>query len=74
MKQITMSFGECEHQGDLDYYITDIVECGGRIISSHLSGGEDGVYETGHVTFEVADSVAFTEKFKLTDAWGFRNT
>ena len=74
MKRITLSFGECEHQGDLDCYIRDIRECGGKIISSRLSGGDDGVYETGHVTFEVEDSVAFTAKFKLTDSWDFCNT
>jgi hypothetical protein len=65
--KIKANFYECEHDGDLDNYIGDIVSSGGKIISSSVDSDE----ETGTVVFEVEDKPTFVEKFKQTNAWQF---
>lgn len=65
--KIKVTFCECEHDGDLDNYLGDIRDCGGKVLSSNVDSDE----ETGTVVFEVEDKPAFVEKFKQTDAWQF---
>lgn len=67
--RITKTFSECEHQGDLDNYCSDIAASGGRIILAQLSDCEE--CETGTVVFEVEDKKAFYERFRKTDSFGF---
>jgi len=67
--KIKVSFCECEHDGDLDNYIGDIVSSGGKIVSSSVDSDE----ERGTVVFEVEDKPTFVEKFKKTNAWEFLN-
>ena len=66
-KTIRMTFYECEHGGDLEYYTDDLVLSGAKIISSHV----DHDAEIGHVMAEVDDYDLFLEKFKVTDSYGF---
>lgn len=66
---MTLEFYECEHNGDLDNYITDIEESGGKVISSELNYDR----EVGIVVIDVADDKVFMEKFSNTDAYGFIN-
>lgn len=67
----TIEFYECEHTGDLQDYISDLVTCGARILTSSV----DSESETGSVTIEVADDKKkdFMEKFRKTDACELSN-
>jgi hypothetical protein len=65
--QATLSFYECEHNGDLENYISDIRDSGGRIIGSKVDLEE----EIGYVLFE-HDST-FWGKFKKTESYTFIN-
>jgi hypothetical protein len=65
--KLTVTFSECEHDGDLDNYKEDIIKCGGKILSSSLDSDE----ETGTVVFEVEDKIIFRNKFIDTDTWEF---
>ena len=69
MKIVTLEFYECEHNGDLDNYTSDIRSCGGRIIQSRVDTDD----EVGVVRFEVDDYPKFMEAFKETDAFQFLN-
>lgn len=69
MEKLILEFYECEHDGDLNYYIGDITDCGGK----YLSGRVDHDREIGWVTVEVKDKREFWNKFKQTDAYGFLN-
>jgi hypothetical protein len=66
-KRMERMFDECEHQDDLDEFIKDIVQCGGRIISSSVDYEND----TGTVVFEVDDPKAFRAAFATTNAADF---
>lgn len=69
MKTITLTFYECEHEGDLDNYADDVRECGGKVIDSEIN--EDA--EIGRLTVQVEDKATFLAKFKETDAAQFLN-
>jgi len=69
MEKLELSFYECEHQGDLDTYIKDIVDCGGKIIAQVVNPEA----ETGHVVVHVEDKKAFWTLFKETYAYDFLN-
>ncbi len=60
-------FSECEHQGDLDSYETDITSSGGTILSSFV----DEESEEGYVTFTIKNISDFLNKFEQTDAHNF---
>lgn len=63
-------FYECEHNGDLDSYLTDLRRCPGvKILGSTVD--EDA--EEGRVMVEVADLQAFIAAFRQTGAYGFSN-
>ena len=63
MKTIHIKFYECEHNGDLDNYKSDIRDSGGKILNSGLNYEA----ETGWVEVEIDDK--FWERFKQTDAY-----
>jgi hypothetical protein len=67
MATYKVTFSECEHDGDLDNYKTDIINSGGKIVDS----GVDHENEVGWVRFETDDKDAFMTKFRETDAYGF---
>ena len=62
-----IEFYECEHDGDLNNYISDLQESGASVIDSNINHEA----EIGHVTIEVEDYEAFLEKFKETDSIDF---
>lgn len=65
-----LRFAECEHSGDLDAYIEDLVKCGATVVDSRVYEDE----EECAVKFTVpkAQWAEFVTKFKQTDAYGFR--
>lgn len=66
-KEMTVYFHECEHEGDLNNYITDLREAGASILSSSCnSDAESGVVRIG-----VKDLASFLSKFKETDSYEF---
>lgn len=67
MEQITITFSECEHRGDLNNYIGDLVDAGARILSSGLNTDS----EEGWVCIEVSDREAFDKAFEATDSYDF---
>jgi hypothetical protein len=69
MKTLTLEFYECEHGGDLNNYMEDIIECGGKIIDSDI----DYEAEIGEVVVEVEDEKAFNKLFEETDSYDFLN-
>ena len=60
-------FSECEHDGDLDEYISDIVNCGGKVLDREINYDA----ETAKVEIEIDET--FAEKFKQTNAFEFSN-
>lgn len=66
-KEMTVYFHECEHEGDLDNYITDLQNSGASVLSSSCDSDE----ETGVVKIRVKDFNSFLTKFKETDSYGF---
>lgn len=62
-----LSFGECEHDGDLDVYCVDLTKCGATIKSRSVMEDE----EQGYVEIEVEDWNEFLVKFKETESYGF---
>lgn len=69
MKTITLEFYECEHQGDLDNYLYDVRQSGGKIISERINYEA----EIGIVAAEVQDDKEFWRLFKETEAYNWLN-
>ena len=67
MNKGIVTFGECEHNGDLDNYIEDLQSSGAKISESVV----DVDSEEGKVTVEVENFSTFLLKFKTTDSYGF---
>lgn len=67
----TVYFTECEHMGDLNNYVDDLVESGATIISKNITP-ED---EEGRVVIEVQDEQweNFITKFEETNSFDFSN-
>ena len=67
MAKGSISFGECEHGGDLDMYVSALCKSGATILNSSVDEGE----EEGYVTFEVEDGKVeeFKEAFKKTEEY-----
>lgn len=63
----TIYFSECEHDGDLDNYKTDIVNSGGIVISSKINS------EAETAAVEVEFQSGFSDKFRETDSFQFSN-
>ncbi|HUX17096.1 MAG TPA: hypothetical protein VMW52_11530 [Phycisphaerae bacterium] len=67
---MTLTFGECEHRGDLGTYEDDLRACGAEVVDSRV----DHDAEEGTVTVAFADRDAyraFLAKFKETDSYEF---
>lgn len=64
MKKIVITFTECEHDGDLENYKSDVTASGGNIISASCDDSEEGIMEV-----EIPDD--FIEKFRQTDSFDF---
>ena len=60
-----LSFYECEHDGDLENYISDVHESGGTVIARDLN------YEAEIGTIVVDHDEKFMDRFKETDAYQF---
>jgi hypothetical protein len=68
MTQETLIFSECEHEGDLDNYLSDINKSGGRVLQSEIN--YDSEEATVVIEYEEDD---FLEKFINTNAFQFSN-
>lgn len=64
---ITITLSECAHFGDMDYYLDDIVESGGKVLESCI----DYDAETGAVTITTLDRGAFIKTLNTTKSAGF---
>lgn len=65
----SISFYECEHNGDMQNYISDMVSCGAKIINSVLDSDD----ETCTIYYSVEDKEDFIKKFIETDSYEFVN-
>ena len=61
-----LTFYECEHGGDLDHYLDDIYNSGGKVIRSQVERDEEC-----SVLVEVEDKQDFLKRFKRTKSYGF---
>lgn len=66
-KTTTVTFYECEHDGDLEYVHSDITRSGGTVINSVLDGG------VASVTFSYNENTPFLDKFRETDSYEMSN-
>jgi len=60
-------FGECEHDGDLEQYVSDINKSGGNCSSMSVNADE----EVGFITVDAPSEVDFWMEFKKTTSYGF---
>lgn len=65
--RIWIGFYECEHSGDLDWYMEGLKEAGAVILDKQINHEA----ETGRVLVEVADLEAFKARFRKTEQYGF---
>ena len=65
MKRVRLVFSECEHDGDLDNYSSDVIKCGGSLFSKSV----DHDAECGVIIAEVPDN--FRDKIMETDSGDF---
>lgn len=65
MKNVILSFYECEHNGDLEMYVEDVEISGGVIEDTHV----DMLNETGTIECNISND--FWHKFKTTSAYEF---
>ena len=66
-KNIRATFGECEHEGDMDNYVEELQRAGASVLSAVLN--EDS--ESCIVEMRIA-SVEVMQAVKSTDAWEFQ--
>lgn len=66
-REMTVHFYECEHDGDLDNYASDLRDSGAEILSTSCNSEA----ETGAIKIRVKDFDSFLTKFKETDSIGF---
>lgn len=69
MSKHTITFSECEHDGDLDRYKDDLRESGATILGSTINHDA----EEGSVQVEIADKKAFLLHFQMTDSYEMSN-
>lgn len=69
MVTLRLSFYECEHNEDMQNYISDMVNCGAKIINSELDTDD----ETCTIIYSVEDQEEFINKFIETDSYEFVN-
>jgi len=68
-QKFTIVFYECEHSGDLDRYIDDLVTSGAKVLESRVN--EDA--EEGIVKCECEHFRQFLIQFKQTESLEFSN-
>ena len=64
---MTISFNECEHEGDLSNYLDDVVGSGGTVCSSEINADA----ETGEVFVEFDNKEDFIKRFCATESSWF---
>ena len=69
-KTFNLSFYECEHQGDLNRYLDDLVRCGASVLASKL----DADAEEAVVRVDVSDFPAFREAWEQTESADFADS
>ena len=69
MVTLRLSFYECEHNEDMQNYISDMVSCGAKINHSQLDSDD----ETCTIIYSVEDQEVFIRKFIETDSYEFVN-
>ena len=62
-----LHFTECEHDGDMEVYMTDITHSGGSIIRTELNDEA----ETCEINFSVGNKAQFLVDFATTQSHGF---
>ena len=65
--KVTLHFHECEHQGDLDNYLNDLMDSSATILTSEINYDE----ETAEVVVEVVAYGIFLNIFEDTDSYEF---
>lgn len=65
--RMELIFSECEHHGDMDNYMSDVIESGGKILKQELNTEE----ETCKLEVVVSDSRIFLERMSKTDSNDF---
>jgi len=65
--KVTIYFHECEHQGDMQNYLGELMECNAKIVTDSL----DYEAETGTIEIEVEHYGEFLGRFEDTDAYEF---
>lgn len=55
-------FSECEHEGDLEHYASEISKCGINVVGQRLDPYE---YETGIISVVVPVDSTFKEEFGM---------
>lgn len=68
-KTMEVRFYECEHEGDLNAYVSDLQASGARVLSAKCDG--DYPSTSGTVEIHVDDFAGFMVKFSETDAFDF---
>ena len=65
-KNICVTFGECEHEGDMEHYVEELSRAGASILNASLDGdNENCSIEMRIPSAEVMQAV------KSTDAWDY---
>ena len=64
-----LSFGECEHEGDMNTYIDDLHKSGASVLEYEIDEDE----EEGTVQIVIDDLSEFLAKFRKTESFGFCN-
>lgn len=59
--------GECEHDGDLEFYVDDLRSSGAKILNAECHG--DYPSHSGTVEIQVDDFATFMVKFRETDGF-----
>ncbi len=67
--RVILRFRECEHNGDLDAYASDVVKCGGIVLDRMV----DPLAEKGYLTVKLNchDPEEFYRKFRKTSSYDF---
>ena len=69
-KTFTMTFYECEHQGDLSRYLEELRRCGATVLGYAI----DSQTEEGVARIEVPDFRAFRTAWEQTDSSDFADS
>ncbi len=65
--KLNLSFGECEHGGDIETYEADLRGSGAEVTDWKIEE------ETGHFELEVEDLPSFLSSFRETESFEYCN-